>query len=165
MSTEEKIRIVEAVVKSGKVSISQFILEYNGSTIIKQSEEEKEKNTEAPKLSPEQKANAILAVQKYFWGNSSYAVVFGVLRDCYGYPDNRSQYEREVEMLPYDRERNYVCTLGIVSSTFNDNPYMKLHVERWEQNGAKERVLLLVEKFKDAVNYELQLEKPPEKLP
>ena len=41
MSLEEKLVIVKAVMESGKCSISQFILEYNGTTYL--TEETKDK--------------------------------------------------------------------------------------------------------------------------
>lgn len=35
------------------------------------------------------------SVREYFWGDSSLAVIFCTCRDCYGYTDNMSQFERD----------------------------------------------------------------------
>ena len=80
------------------------------------------------------------SVREYFWGDSSMAVIFCTCRDCYGYADNMSMFERD-----------FHCQEGLVSSTFRNNPYMRLHVDKWAQNGTKQRVLQLVEAYKKAV--------------
>ena len=85
-------------------------------------------------------ARAIEKCQAFFWGESSMAVIFCVCRDCFGYANNMSQFERE-----------FHCTEGLLSNTFRNNPYMRLHIDKWKQNGAKERVLRLVEEYRKAV--------------
>ena len=80
------------------------------------------------------------SVRQYFWKDSALAVIFCTCRDCYGYVNNMSQFERE-----------FHCQEGLLSNTFRNNPYMRLHVDKWEQNGAKQRVLRLVEAYKRAV--------------
>ena len=79
-------------------------------------------------------------VRAFFWGDSSMAVIFCVCRDCFGYANNMSQFERE-----------FHCKEGLISNTFRNNPYMHLPVDKWRQNGAKERVLRLVEAYRKAV--------------
>ena len=80
------------------------------------------------------------SVRQYFWKDSALAVIFCTCSDCYGYVNNMSQFERE-----------FHCQEGLLSNTFRNNPYMRLHVDKWEQNGAKQRVLRLVEAYKRAV--------------
>ena len=80
------------------------------------------------------------SVREYFWGDSSLAVIFCTCRDCYGYADNMSQFERD-----------FGCQEGLLSNTFRNNPYMRLHVDKWAQQGAKQRVLRLVDAYKNAV--------------
>ena len=84
-------------------------------------------------------------VRDHFWGDSSLAVIFCTCRDCYGYADCMSQFERD-----------FNCQEGLLSSTFRNNPYMRLHVDKWAQNGAKQRVLRLVEAYKNAVEQHLK---------
>ncbi len=86
-------------------------------------------------------------VQKYFWGSSSYAVVFCVLRDYTNYPDNASQFEREVRELKYYDDLEYACASGTISNTFISNPYMKFSVDKWDDHNIKDRV----RKLRDAI--------------
>ena len=85
------------------------------------------------------------SVRQYFWRDSALTVIFCTCRDCYGYADNMSQFERE-----------FHCQEGLLSNTFRNNPYMRLHVDKWAQNGAKQRVLRLVEAYKNAVEERLK---------
>ena len=85
-------------------------------------------------------------VRDLFWGDSSMAVIFGVCRDCFKYTDNMSQFERD-----------FVCSEGLISSTMRNNPYMRLHVDKWAENGAKQRVLQLMEAYKNAVEARLKM--------
>ena len=96
-------------------------------------------------------ARAIEQCQMFFWGESSMAVVFCVCRDCYNYTNNMSQFERE-----------FHCTEGLLSNTFRNNPYMRLHIDKWKQNGAKERVLRLVDAYRKSVAGEHAAGKPTE---
>ena len=80
------------------------------------------------------------SVRKYFWSDSSLAVIFCTCRDCYGYANNMSQFERD-----------FHCQEGLLSNAFRNNPYMRLHVDKWAQQGVKQRVLRLMEAYKNAV--------------
>ena len=83
-------------------------------------------------------------VREYLWKESAMAVIFCVCRDRYCYADNMSQFERDFQ-----------CQDGLLSNTFRNNPYMRLHVDKWKENGAKERVLRLVEAYENAVQKRL----------
>ena len=48
-------------------------------------------------------------------------------------------------------EREFHCPDGLLSNTFRNNTYMRLSIDKWEQNGVKERVLRLVDAYKKAV--------------
>ena len=96
-------------------------------------------------------SRAISEVQPFFWGISSYAVLFCVCRDCFDYPDNMSQFERELASLSYQESPKFLCSEGTISNTLKANPYMKLPVDKWEANGAKERALILRDAFVKAV--------------
>lgn len=87
----------------------------------------------------------VAEVRDYFWADSSMTVIFCVCRDCYDYANNMSQFERD-----------FRCKEGLLSNTFRDNPYMHKHVNVWAQNGAKSRVLRLVEAYKTAVEERLK---------
>ena len=48
-------------------------------------------------------------------------------------------------------ERDFQCSEGLLSNAFRNNPYMRLNVSKWEQNGVKARVMRLVDAYKEAV--------------
>lgn len=83
-------------------------------------------------------------VREYFWSESAMTVIFCVCRDCFSYPDNMSQFEREFE-----------CREGLLSNTFRNNRYMRLHINKWKENGAKSRVLTLVDVYRATVEKHL----------
>ena len=83
---------------------------------------------------------SVAKVRKLFWSDSSMTVIFCVCRDYYDYANNMSQFERD-----------FHCQEGLLSNTFRNNPYMRLPVDKWEQNGAKTRVLRLVEAYHKVV--------------
>ena len=83
-------------------------------------------------------------VREYFWKDSAMAVIFCVCRDRYSYADNMSQFERD-----------FKCQEGLLSNTFRNNPYMRLHIDKWKENGAKDRVLRLAEAYENAVQKRL----------
>jgi len=104
-----------------------------------------------PTLTKEVLTRAIEAVQQYFWGYSSNAIIFCVCRDRYGLPDNASLFERETRELHYRKEMKYLCTDGTISNAFSRSPYLKLNIDKWESAGAKERSLILRDEFIKAV--------------
>ena len=53
-------------------------------------------------------------------------------------------------------ERDFGCSEGLISNTMRNNPYMRLAIDKWEQQGAKQRVLRLVAEYKKAVNARLK---------
>lgn len=125
-----------------------------GSTVSYQQEKESEEHEEKEMPAPELIARAILKVQDKFWGNSSYAIPYCVFRDCYTYHGNRSQYEREMNLLPFVGHLDYSCTTGVVSSTINDNKFMELPIDKWEKNNAPDRVIKLLRAFIEALREE-----------
>ena len=91
---------------------------------------------------------AVMKVKPFMWAASAYAVLYCVCRDKYGISDNMSQFEREFS----NSKTGYSCKVGLISNTFRTNSYMKMHIDRWEQNGAKERAVILKNKFIEEVN-------------
>ena len=79
-------------------------------------------------------------VREYVWSDSALAVIFCVCRDCYGYASNMSQFERD-----------FHCHDGLLSNAFRNNPYMRLNIMKWEQQGVRRRVLRLMEAYRNAV--------------
>ena len=78
----------------------------------------------------------------YIWGNAAYTVAFCVCRDELGWQDNASYFERQME------QRGIPLPQGTINATMSRNPYMKLKVDKWDDNGAMERVLRLRDEFR-----------------
>ena len=93
-------------------------------------------------------ARAIEQCQAYFWGNSSYAVLFCLLRDEYGMADNMSMFESMVEQLPYSKERTCVCPKGTIANAFSNNPIYRQPLSRWKDR-ANSRITILLEKLRE----------------
>lgn len=106
---------------------------------------------EEKSISKEVMAKAIKEVQKMFWGQSSYAVIFCAMRDYFGYGDNASLFEDDIDLLAEDYGFEYLCPANTIASTFYNNDYLKLNVNKWEDNHVRPRSILLVKAFKKAV--------------
>lgn len=110
-------------------------------------DEEEKKKAEGQKLPAADLATlraCAARVREYFWSESAMTVIFCVCRDCFGYPDNMSQFEREFE-----------CRENLLASTIYHNRYMRLHIDKWKQSGAKDRVLTLVDVYRRTVEKHL----------
>ena len=81
-------------------------------------------------------AKAIEEHQSYFWGKSSYGVVFCVCRDCFGVPDNMSAFEKRINLLPYTKNVED-CPPGTIQKSLSNNEYMKKHISKWEDGRAR----------------------------
>ena len=149
MSDDANMKFLEMLLKNG-VQISNFIMDNHG-TMNVHAHEDSSKKENKQDIAPDVLSRAISEVQPFFWGISSYAVLFCVCRDCFNYPDNMSQFERELANLSYLVNPKYLCSEGTISNTLKANPYMKLPVDKWEANGAKERALILRDAFVKAV--------------
>ena len=114
-------------------------------TIVNDRQRKENKEEDESALTTELLLACVAQVREYFWSESSMAVIFCICRDCYGYANNMSQFEREFD-----------CQEGLLSNTFRNNPYMRLPVGKWKQNGVKERVLKLVDAYKNAVEGRLE---------
>ena len=117
---------------------------------FKQQEPERQQK----QATPEQLARAIEQCQKFFWGNSAYAVLFCLLRDEYDMPDNQTQFETMVEQLPYSHPRDYTCPPGTISSAFSNTPLYRIHVSRWETQKPLPRVLTLLSELRKAIKFQ-----------
>lgn len=104
-----------------------------------------------PKVSVPVLRSAIEACQEYIWGSSAYAVMFGVVRDDFGYQDNMSMFERDVQAVGEKMKLRYSCPQGTLASAFSNNPFLKSRSERWESIGVMKRVLCLKAKFTEAL--------------
>ena len=93
-------------------------------------------------------ARAIEQCQAFFWGNSSYTVLFCLLRDKYGMTNNMSMFETKVEGLPYSRERTWICPKGTIANAMSHIPIYKQPLSKWKDK-ASPRIIILLEKLKE----------------
>lgn len=150
MNKDEKVKIVEAFAKGGNVSIGQLSIGDNNT--LNYYEKDKKDNGEGKtQLTKTELGLAIKAVQKLFWGNSSYAVIFCAVRDLYNHSDNYTLFEDDINDVWEECGLNYPCPPNTIASTFYNNNYLKLHVDKWEANHVKPRSVQLVKAFVSAV--------------
>ena len=128
------------------VDTVNFTLDGNGQFHFNNVENVNEKKKE---MSNEQLARAIENTQELFWGKSAYAVVFCLIRDDYKKEMTQTAFESMVELLPYQKVRDYTCSTGTIANAFSDNPIFKTHVSRWEAQGASNRILKLLNKLRE----------------
>ena len=93
---------------------------------------------------------AVGKVKPFMWAASAYAVLYCVCRDCFEYSGSISQFEREIENID-DKYKDYDCKKGTIINASRNNSYYKYNVESWQKRGAKEKVLILRDRFKEAM--------------
>ena len=99
----------------------------------------------------QQVARGIEACSSLFWGSSSWAVVFCVLRDYFSGSPNVSEFERHVEELPLVNRPDYDCPPSTVQKALQNNPYMRLHVDKWAENGGAKRAIVFAGQLKKEI--------------
>lgn len=80
-----------------------------------------------------------------FWAASAWAVAYCVVRDCCGYEDSVSDFERKAENMILPMRFEYPCSVGKVQRTISNHPYMRLHIDKWKEKGASPREIVLME--------------------
>jgi SOS-response transcriptional repressor LexA len=90
-------------------------------------------------------AKAVSEGNLLFWASSSWAVVYCVARDCSGYEGTVSEFERKAENMNLPMRFDYPCSEGKVQRTISNHPYMRLHIDKWKENGASVREIVLME--------------------
>ena len=142
---EKKVSFQIGNVESGGIGI-QFV---DGKVRNVDSISDNENVTED--ISKEVLGKALQQVQSMFWGQSSYAVIFCVMRDYYKYGDNMTVFEGEINSISQSMKLNYPCPPNTISSSFYNNTYLKMHIDKWEKLNVKPRSILLVRSFIEAV--------------
>ena len=110
---------------------------------------------EKRKVTREIMVKAIKEVQHLFWAQSSYAIIFCVMRDEYGYGDNCKLFEEEMLSISKREKLDYPCPSNTIASSFYNNSYLKLHINRWEAHHVRARSVLLAKAFIEAVERQL----------
>ena len=100
---------------------------------------------EPAKLTEDLLGKAVGGVKEYIWGHAAYAVLFCVCRDEYGWQDNASYFERQLQLLGIN------IPAGTLNAAISRNPYMRQPLGKWKALGVMERVMVLVERFRECV--------------
>lgn len=103
-------------------------------------------------ITREKIGRCILAVQKYFWGSSCYAILYCVLRDRCNHDPGMRGLESEIRSLSVEYHFDYICSTNTIASTICHNRFMKLDIDKWEKQRINPRYITLVRKFIDAFN-------------
>ena len=90
-------------------------------------------------------AKAIAEGCHLFWASSAWAVAYGVARDCGGYEGSMKEFESKAMNMVLPSTMKYECKMGTVQRTISNHPYMRLHVDKWRENGASTREIVLTE--------------------
>lgn len=150
MTPEEREEMLKKLLASGKVNIGQ--LSVGDHNTLNYYEKDKKANEDSKEpLTKKELGLAIKAVQGMFWGNSSYAVIFCAARDLYHHSDNYTLFEDDVNEAWKEFGLEYPCPPNTIASTFYNNNYLKLNIDKWEDNNVKPRSLQLVKAFENAV--------------
>ena len=140
--TDEQRKFLEALAK-GNVNINQMnIGDHNNIAYNNYAADSDEKP--AKKVAVEILKRCADKVSWMYWDPCAITVVFCACFRCFGYENNMALFERE-----------FGCKEDLISRTLRNHPYMRLKLDEWEDNGAKERELKLLEAFRNAVNEEL----------
>ena len=134
MTQEEKMKIAEALMKSGNVSIGQLsigdnnTLNYNAAS---------EKKTTLNDVTLDDMKKALTECGMYMYAVAGITVAYAIGRDLCHWTLSQSDFERKMRMIGYD------CKDGTVANTLRNNPYMREHISKWATLGAKNEVLRL----------------------
>jgi hypothetical protein len=104
------------------------------------------------KLSLQKLACAIENCQKYFWGNSSYGVVFCLCRDDYEVEPNKSAFEHMAENLPYTKKLSYLCKENTLATAFSNNPIFNENINNWDSKNPMKRIIKLRDELRKPMN-------------
>ncbi len=85
---------------------------------------------------------ALMLSKAYIWGNAAYTVAFCVVRDDYKNGVNVSSFERMLN------EQGIELPEGTLNAAISRNPWMRFHVDKWEENGAMERAIKMRDFFR-----------------
>jgi DNA polymerase V len=96
-------------------------------------------------------AKAVREGGHLFWAASAWAVAYSVVRDCCGYEGSVSDFERRAIDMSLPEDFDYGCSVGKVQRTISNHPYMRLHIDRWKENGASAREVVLMVYLKENI--------------
>ena len=57
----------------------------------------------------------------------------------------RDLMQKTLRNLNLPMNFTYICSTGKVQRTISNHPYMRLHIDKWKENGASPREIVLLE--------------------
>lgn len=142
MENEEKLKIVEALARSGNINIGQLSIgDHNTMNYF----HDKKENQPVGGVTLDDVGNAIRQCRIYMYAQAALAVAFAVCRDVCNWEMGQSEFERKLEVMGID------CKKGTIANTLRNNPYMREHVDKWAAFGAKGDVLKYRDEFVKAL--------------
>ena len=146
MTQEEKMKMLQGMFQGANMQNAQINVVVEAGAKVVYKEELTSKNN-IPQVSDEQMVKIVEECQSLFWAQSAWAVFYCVCRDYLGMSDHMTEFERYIKGLPYTKQLAYECPVGTIQKALGNNPYMKLPIDKWKTNGAKERALVLAHKL------------------
>lgn len=92
-------------------------------------------------LTPEQVVKVLRENPEHFESHASYSIAFCVCRDLYSMGNNATQFEK---MLI---EKGINIPLGTINNTLSRKPFMRYHIDKWDDNNASASVLKARDSF------------------
>lgn len=134
MTQEEKIKIADAIMKSGNVHIGQLSIGDNNTMNYNAGGEGR---ATLDDVTLDDMKNAITKCGMYMYAVAGITVAYAIGRDLCHWTLSQSDFERKMRMVGYD------CKDGTIANTLRNNPYMREHISKWATLGAKSEVLKL----------------------
>ena len=131
-------------------NITGCVFAMPGSTVTQQTMPETKTEKGQPDVT--MLARAIENCQKYFWGNSSYGVVFCICRDDYEVEPNKSAFENLAGNLPYTKKLSYICTENTIATAFSNNPIFNENINNWDSKNPMARIIKLRDELRKQLN-------------
>ena len=115
----------------------------------KMAEEEVAEEADKRQPSDADVVDAVRRCQEFFWGSSSWAVVFRILQAYY--EEQRSVSQFEAALFELSGRLSHRCTTGCVKMALTNNPVLRSKPEAWEREGASRRILTLRDNFHEVL--------------
>lgn len=112
--------------------------------------EQRKGENEKKKLTKPQLEEALRECKHLFWANTSWAVVYAVCVEDYGFEKNKADFERYAQSL--DIQMDYECSNGTLQSAETSGKFYKHPTSEWREQHAPERVLRLLDALRLALS-------------
>lgn len=143
MTQEEKVKIAEAIIKSGNVNIAQLSIGDNNTLNYNEAREERKETRE---VTPEDVVTVLKSGRVTLPTDGSITIVYAVCRDVYKWDMGLATFERTMSL------QGIHCKEGTLSNTLRKHSYMRDHIDKWAVLGAKEEILKVRDSFIEAMN-------------